>query len=78
MGGKSMKKILTVAVLGTLLSIQGCKTLENTIQPNVIYPCTIGCGDERITPPSGYVYYQNRVMKLSEFNRITNQNIVMQ
>lgn len=73
---KNMKTILTIGTL--LLTLQGCKTLENAIQPNVIYPCTIGCGNENITPPKGYVYYQNRVMKLSEFNHITHQNIVQQ
>ena len=72
-----MKKKLTIIALGTLLAIQGCKTLENAMQPNVTYPCTIGCGNKNITPPKGYVYYQKRVMKLSEFNRITKQNIVM-
>lgn len=74
---KEMKKIMTITTIGTLLAIQGCKTLEQAIQPDIIYPCSIGCGNERITPPKGYVYYQNRVMKLSEFNRITNQNIII-
>lgn len=54
--------------------IQGCVSLAD----NTIYPCSIGCGNEGVTPPKGYVYYQNRLMKLSEFNRITNQNIVLQ
>lgn len=54
--------------------IQGCVSLAD----NTIYPCSIGCGNEGITPPKGYVYYQNRLMKLSEFNRITGQNLVLQ
>ena len=53
---------------------EGCVSLAD----NTIYPCSIGCGNEGVTPPRGYVYYQNKLMSLGEFNRITNQNIVIQ
>ncbi|CAA6825128.1 MAG: Unknown protein [uncultured Sulfurovum sp.] len=70
-------RILGLSVVTVLLS--GCVSSDfmNTGK-RTIYPCSIGCGDKRITPPKGYVYYNNRVMKLSEFNRITGQNIVVQ
>ena len=63
-------------IIGLLISmmLQGCALYY---QDNTIYPCTIGCGNENITPPKGYVYYQKRLMTLSEFNRITGQNLVI-
>lgn len=70
-------KLKILLLMSIFLAMQGCKTLENAIQPNVVYPCLMGCGDERITPPKGYVYYNHKVMKLSEFNRITNQHLVL-
>ena len=70
-----MRSIL-ILVIGLLMTIllQGCVSLAD----NTIYPCSMGCGNEGITPPIGYVYYQNKLMSLDEFNRITNQNIVIQ
>lgn len=71
-----MKKQFKVTMVGMMvLLLQGCASYY---KDNTIYPCSIGCGNENITPPQGYVYYQNRVMKLSEFNRITGQNLVIQ
>ena len=55
------------------IALQGCSTLQD----NTIYPCSIGCGNEGITPPKGYVYYQKRVMSLAEFKRITGQQLVI-
>jgi len=66
--------IIWITVILNFGVIQGCGSLAD----NTIYPCSIGCGNEGVTPPKGYVYYQNRVMKLSEFNRITGQNLVIQ
>lgn len=68
-----MKKRMIIG-MGMMMLFQGCASYY---KDNTIYPCTIGCGDESITPPKGYVYYQKRVMKLSEFNRITGQNLVI-
>ncbi len=70
-----MKKyMIWITVILNIGVIQGCVSLAD----NTIYPCSIGCGNEGLTPPKGYVYYQNRLMKLSEFNRITGQNLVIQ
>ena len=66
-----MKNTILILIVGIFLV--GCGDTHNTI-----YPCSIGCGNEGVTPPKGYVYYQNRLMKLSEFNRITGQNLVIQ
>ena len=68
-----MKKRMIIG-MGMMMFFQGC---ASHYKDNTIYPCTIGCGDESITPPKGYVYYQKRVMKLSEFNRITGQNLII-
>ena len=70
-----MTKKFKIAI-GTMMImiLQGCGSYY---KDNTIYPCSIGCGNENITPPKGYVYYQNRVMKLSEFNLITGQNLVI-
>ncbi len=78
-----MKTVMlrSFCVLGCMFLFQGCGSEYAEMLPGAkqtIYPCTIGCGDERITPPKGYVYYQRRVMSLDEFNRLTGQNIVMQ
>lgn len=69
-----MKTIIATGTFFLMMILQGCASYY---QDNAIYPCSIGCGDESITPPKGYVYYQGRVMKLSEFNRITGQNLVI-
>lgn len=70
-----MKKQFKIAIAAMMiLLMQGCASYY---KDTTIYPCSIGCGNENITPPKGYVYYQNRVMKLSEFNRITGQNVVI-
>ncbi|GIT98145.1 hypothetical protein [Sulfurovum sp. TSL1] len=72
---KQLKIIIGIGTLSVVLLLQGCASYY---KDTTIYPCSIGCGDKGITPPKGYVYYQNRLMTLSEFNRITNQNIVIQ
>lgn len=69
-----MKTIIATGTFFLMMILQGCASYY---QDNAIYPCSIGCEDESITPPKGYVYYQGRVMKLSEFNRITGQNLVI-
>ena len=69
---KKFKIAIGTAVI--LMTQQGCVSLVD----NTIYPCSIGCGNEGLTPPMGYVYYQNKLMSLEEFNHITNQNIVIQ
>jgi len=73
-------KTISILILTTLmLLLQGCVSKEfMNIGKRTIYPCTIGCGDKGITPPKGYVYYNNRVMRLDEFNRITHQHITIQ
>ena len=70
-----MKTIIAIGTFFLMMILQGCASYY--YQDNAIYPCTVGGGDENITPPKGYVYYQGRVMKLSEFNRITGQNLVI-
>ena len=67
------KFIIAIGTITMLMMQQGCVSLAD----NTIYPCSIGCGNEGLTPPKGYVYYQNKLMSLEEFNRITNQNIVI-
>ena len=69
-----MKTMIAIGTFFLMMILQGCASYY---QDNAIYPCTVGCGDESITPSKGYVYYQGRVMKLSEFNRITGQNLVI-
>ena len=73
-------KVLTIVISITvvMLSFHGCKAIEEAIQPSVIYPCSVGCGNDRITPPKGYVYYDGRVMSLAEFNQLTHQHIKLQ
>lgn len=71
---QQLKVIIGISALFMIMLLQGCVSLAD----NTIYPCSIGCGNEGLTPPKGYVYYQNRLMKLSEFNRITGQNLVIQ
>jgi len=69
----------TIKIIGGVLLtivLQSCAS-SNTAT-TTIYPCSIGCGNDNITPPKGYVYYQNRVMSLKEFNHITNQHIVQE
>jgi hypothetical protein len=74
-GKTTMRKQIKIAIATMMiLLLQGCASYY---KDTTIYPCSIGCGDESITPPKGYVYYQNRMMKLSEFNRITGQNVVI-
>ena len=72
-----MKKRVLFLILSTAI-FNGCSFVHELEDVNTIYPCTIGCGNEKITPPKGYVYYNHRIMSLQEFNRITNQHIVMQ
>lgn len=72
---KHLKVIIGISTLFMIMLLQGC---ASAYQDNTIYPCSIGCGNEGITPPKGYVYYQKRLMKLSEFNHITEQNLVLQ
>jgi hypothetical protein len=64
----------SILIIMVTLSFTGCGSYY---KDNTIYPYSIGCGNENITPSKGYVYYQKRVMNLSEFNRITGQNLVI-
>jgi len=73
-----MNKLLILAFVAGALLFQGCRAIEEALQPSVTYPCSIGCGNDNITPPKGYVYYQNRIMSLDEFNRITHQHIIQE
>ncbi len=69
---------ITVAVLTTIV-LQGCFSSDfMNVGKRTIYPCTVACGDKRITPPKGYVYYQDKIMSIEEFNRITHQHLVIQ
>ncbi len=62
-----------------IVFLSGCSsTIHELADADTIYPCTIGCGNENITPPKGYVYYQGKIMSLAEFNRITHQHIIME
>ena len=72
------RKILVLGIASLLFT--GCVTryIEAYKNKNIIYPCTIGCGDKNITPPIGHVYYRGQIMTLQEFNQLINQNIVME
>ena len=65
--------------IASIIFLSGCSSFTHELADvKTIYPCTIGCGNENITPPKGYVYYEHRVMSLQEFNRITHQHIIME
>ena len=52
--------------------------VQEAMGTRTIYPCSMSCGNENITPPKGYVYYHHRVMSIEEFNEITHQHLVIE
>jgi len=74
-----MKTISILTLTTFMLLLHGCISKDfMNIGKKTIYPCTIGCGNKGIAAPKGYVYYNNRLMSLDEFNRITHQHLTIQ
>ena len=74
-----MQKIRILLVITTGFIFSGCISSDYiNIGKRTIYPCSIGCGNENMTAPKGFVYYQNRLMSIDEFNRITHQNVYVE
>lgn len=68
-----------LALVISIMMLQGCSSMvQEAMGTRTIYPCSMSCGNENITPPKGYVYYHQRVMSIEEFNEITHQHLVIE